>query len=113
MRPEPLRGGLFADDIELGKTLTLLSLNALDKCGSALASADASVYVETLDEMGEEGRGGRKCKRGRTSKMNCSGPQKKGKISGIDTNFGRTSLVVCPSSGLSSFYQGKTAQGTR
>lgn len=33
--------------------------------------------------------------------MNCSGPQKKGKNSGIDTNLERTSLVVCPSSGLS------------
>lgn len=38
--------------------LTLLPLNALDKCGSALASADASVDVETSDEMGEEEGGG-------------------------------------------------------
>ncbi|KAJ6749616.1 hypothetical protein OIU85_000269 [Salix viminalis] len=33
-RPEPLHGGIFADDHGLGKTLTFLSLIALDKVGN-------------------------------------------------------------------------------
>ncbi|KAJ4829461.1 hypothetical protein Tsubulata_015716 [Turnera subulata] len=32
-RPEPLRGGILAEDMGMGKTQTFLSLIALDKCG--------------------------------------------------------------------------------
>ncbi|KAK3028003.1 LOW QUALITY PROTEIN: hypothetical protein RJ639_039093, partial [Escallonia herrerae] len=49
-RPEPMRGGILADDMELGKTLMLLSLIALDKCGS-LESVDVSENGEIHDDI--------------------------------------------------------------
>ena len=39
-RPEPLRGGIFADVMGLGKSLTLLSLIDYDKYGNVLSSTN-------------------------------------------------------------------------
>ncbi|KAB5519294.1 hypothetical protein DKX38_023613 [Salix brachista] len=48
-RPEPLHGGIFADDHGLGKTLTLLSLISFDKVGTLPdESSSALVAKQTL-----------------------------------------------------------------
>ncbi|KAA8514750.1 hypothetical protein F0562_017929 [Nyssa sinensis] len=54
-RPEPLCGGIFADDIGLGKTLTLLSLIAFDKYSSSIDSSNhtSGVNVEKAEEVDE------------------------------------------------------------
>ncbi|KAG5515940.1 hypothetical protein RHGRI_036842 [Rhododendron griersonianum] len=61
-RPQPIRGGIFADDMGLCKTLTLLSLIAFDRYGSGSvipSSIDGGgVNVEQCEEIGEGNDGG-------------------------------------------------------
>ncbi|PIN25011.1 Helicase-like transcription factor HLTF/DNA helicase RAD5, DEAD-box superfamily [Handroanthus impetiginosus] len=53
LRPEPIKGGIFADDTESGKTLTLLSLIAYDKwtySGHSSGNVDAEINEEQDEE---------------------------------------------------------------
>ncbi|GAB2267116.1 hypothetical protein Dimus_002101 [Dionaea muscipula] len=117
-RPEPLRGGIFADDMGMGKTLTLLSLIAFDKCGAPASSVagDGDKNVEGIDEEevdGDESLGRtRKAKRGRQSKKPGATMRKKHRseeehdnavvCSGVKGKS-RTTLVVCPPSVFSTW----------
>ncbi|XP_020592871.1 putative SWI/SNF-related matrix-associated actin-dependent regulator of chromatin subfamily A member 3-like 1 [Phalaenopsis equestris] len=91
-RPEPLRGGMFADDMGLGKTLTLLSLIASAKAG-------ASVSYAMVDDVGTSS-GTRKRRSGNKRAV---GSRKKLKAD-VDELLGtKTTLVVCPSSVLTTW----------
>ncbi|KAK6942145.1 HIRAN domain [Dillenia turbinata] len=117
-RPEPLRGGIFADDMGMGKTLTLLALVALDKYG------DIRPIKDKADEVGDEGGSlsgavGKRSKKGRVSKASTA--RKKRKIdannlenveletleaqasSSLDVRSSKTTLIVCPPSVFSSW----------
>ncbi|XP_057983425.1 putative SWI/SNF-related matrix-associated actin-dependent regulator of chromatin subfamily A member 3-like 1 [Malania oleifera] len=125
-RPEPLKGGVFADDMGLGKTLTLLSLIAFDKSGSFPPSVGSNgANTANVDEMVAEddklsGFGGKKPKRGRSSKKGTASRKKcklddtnlgdmpRGKPEGLSQIsppvFGRkTTLIVCPPSVFSTW----------
>ncbi|KAJ6864256.1 SWI/SNF-related matrix-associated actin-dependent regulator of chromatin subfamily A member 3-like 1 [Populus alba x Populus x berolinensis] len=101
-KPEPLHGGIFADDYGTGKTLTLLSLIALDKVGNV------------PERTGEEDEGVSVCsgkKRGRVSEMGAGEPKTHTLLdSNIKESSGgmadksssasvsKQTLIVCPSS---------------
>ncbi|GAB2221670.1 hypothetical protein Droror1_Dr00012855 [Drosera rotundifolia] len=122
MRPEPLRGGIFADDMGMGKTLTLLSLIAFDKYGVPMCSVDgdgnanAGKNDEEVDGNESMGRT-KKGKRGRPSKKVLSTTRKKRRIDdetgvshlgqkgqcGTWDGSSKTTLVVCPPSVFSTW----------
>ncbi|KAL9237912.1 hypothetical protein vseg_012405 [Gypsophila vaccaria] len=87
VRPEPLNGGIFADDMGMGKTLTLLSLIAYDKHNGGFGGEREGI---------EDSSGKKSKKRGR--KPSTSVLRKKQKGVAVDDNVGsetRTTLVVC------------------
>ncbi|KAL0910698.1 hypothetical protein M5K25_018779 [Dendrobium thyrsiflorum] len=101
-RPEPLRGGIFADDMGLGKTLTLLSLIASNKPGS-------SVSYTLVDDVGTSS-----ARKHKSSNKRIVSSRKKRKADVDDYNGGlldsrdkvsspKTTLVVCPSSVLTTW----------
>ncbi|XAR69506.1 DNA helicase [Bertholletia excelsa] len=100
-RPEPLRGGIFADDMGMGKTLTLLSLIAFDKCGSAIFSSVADstrVDTEQSEKMGEldnpkVGLGRKKGKRARGREDSSSLKRRKTEDIQLDTMVKWKSVV--------------------
>uniref|UniRef100_A0A7N0TAB6 DNA/RNA helicase protein n=1 Tax=Kalanchoe fedtschenkoi TaxID=63787 RepID=A0A7N0TAB6_KALFE len=113
VRPEPLRGGILADDMGMGKTLTLLSLVAFDKC--FINDGDDKVAQDEV-VMNVNGRKG---KRSRSSQQT-SNSRKKGKrrisvghileneVSSKEEKNSialacKTTLVVCPPSVLSTW----------
>ncbi|KAJ7972091.1 DNA/RNA helicase protein [Quillaja saponaria] len=78
-RPEPLRGGIFADDTGMGKTLTLLSLIACDRYSASSSSTDSgSLDVHKLREISDQGEGFTilGCKRGRVGEMDPAASKK-------------------------------------
>jgi SWI/SNF-related matrix-associated actin-dependent regulator of chromatin subfamily A3 len=101
-KPEPLHGGIFADDYGTGKTLTLLSLIACDKVGNV------------PEGTGEEDEGVSVCsckKRGRVSEKGTGEPNTHTLLdSNIKESSGgmadksssasvaKQTLIVCPSS---------------
>ncbi|KAL9373566.1 hypothetical protein Peur_033186 [Populus x canadensis] len=101
-KPEPLHGGIFADDYGTGKTLTLLSLIAFDKVGNV------------PEGTGEEDEGVSVCsckKRGRVSEKGTGEPNTHTLLdSNIKESSGgmadksssasvaKQTLIVCPSS---------------
>lgn len=98
-RPEPLRGGIFADDMGLGKTLTLLSLIASNKPGT-------SVSYTMVNDVGTSS-GTRKRKSGNKRAVG-SRKKRKADVGGFldskDEVLGpKTTLVVCPSSVLTTW----------
>lgn len=115
-RPEAMCGGIFADDMGMGKTLTLLSLIALDKfspgdsggCSGSGDNAGSSV----VNKGGEESNvfGGKSMKKRKGSKM-LDNVKKKQKVKGglkgeglsVDYVDSRTTLVVCPPSVFSTW----------
>ena len=53
-RPETLQGGIFADDMGMGKTLTLLSLIAANSPGSLVPpyiEIDHDIVESTLEKL--------------------------------------------------------------
>ena len=57
-KPQPLHGGIFADDYGMGKTLTLLSLIAFDKVGNVpevTGGEDEEVSVSSGKKRGRVG----------------------------------------------------------
>ncbi|KAK3028560.1 hypothetical protein RJ639_039082 [Escallonia herrerae] len=123
VRPEPMRGGILADDMGLGKTLMLLSLIALDKCGS-LESVDVSKNGEIHDDIYDcedlvvskrsKSKQGKPCKKTSNSwnkrKIEDSVLDRtvKGKyLGGLDGSSdaleSRTTLIVCPPAVFSSW----------
>ncbi|KAG9157481.1 hypothetical protein Leryth_010319 [Lithospermum erythrorhizon] len=107
--PDPFLGGIFADDMGMGKTLTLLSLIATDKCGFSLHTSldsreDDHPVVRTGKKRGKSGKWG-------------NNVQKKCKLKGIPVDSAekiffrgqseslcsRTTLIVCPTSVLSAW----------
>ncbi|KAK2981077.1 hypothetical protein RJ640_012032, partial [Escallonia rubra] len=122
-RPEPMRGGFLADDMGLGKTLMLLSLIALDKCGS-LEPVDVSKNDEIHDAIDDcedlvvskrsKSKQGKPCKKASNSwnkrKIEDSVLDRtvKGKyLGGLDGSSDalelRTTLIVCPPAVFSSW----------
>jgi len=101
-KPEPLHGGIFADDYGTGKTLTLLSLIAFDKVGNV------------PEGTGEEDEGVSVCsckKRGRVSEKGTGEPNThtlsdsniKESSGGMadkssSASVAKQTLIVCPSS---------------
>lgn len=116
-RPTPLHGGIFADDMGMGKTLTLLSLIALDKCGYGnnllLDGGGSGSNVVDDDEEEFVVYGGKNPKKWRGTKM-VSRIRKRHRGMGNLDNAGhefnlvdgialRTTLVVCPPSVFSTW----------
>ncbi|XP_074379058.1 putative SWI/SNF-related matrix-associated actin-dependent regulator of chromatin subfamily A member 3-like 1 isoform X2 [Apium graveolens] len=118
VRPQPLHGGIFADDMGMGKTLTLLSLIAFDKCGYGNNSLvdDGSGTDVVEDDDDEEfvvygGKNPKKCRgdklvnrirkrhRGRGNLDNAGHNE----FNSIDALVLRTTLVVCPPSVFSTW----------
>ena len=101
-KPEPLHGGIFADDYGTGKTLTLLSLIACDKVGNV------------PEGTGEEDEGVSVCsgkKRGRVSEkgtgepkthtlLDCNIKESSGGMAdkSSSASVAKQTLIVCPSS---------------
>ncbi|KAK1393591.1 putative SWI/SNF-related matrix-associated actin-dependent regulator of chromatin subfamily A member 3-like 1 [Heracleum sosnowskyi] len=117
-RPQPLHGGIFADDMGMGKTLTLLSLIALDQIGYGnnllVHGASESNVVDDDDDDDEfVVYGGKNPKKGRGTKM-VNRIKKRNRSTGnldnarheynlIDAVALRTTLVVCPPSVFSTW----------
>ncbi|KAK2981079.1 hypothetical protein RJ640_012034 [Escallonia rubra] len=122
-RPEPMRGGILADDMGLGKTLMLLSLIALDKCGS-LESVDVSKNGEIHDDIDDcealvvlkrskskQGKPWKKASNSRNKRKiedSVLDRTVKGKYLGrldgsSDALESRTTLIVCPPAVFSSW----------
>ncbi|XP_074354762.1 putative SWI/SNF-related matrix-associated actin-dependent regulator of chromatin subfamily A member 3-like 1 [Apium graveolens] len=125
-RPEAMCGGIFADDMGMGKTLTLLSLIALDKFGSVDSgvcsgrNAGSSVVDKGCEESNVFGGkksnlfGGKNTKKRKGGKMvdNVKKKQKgKGGLKSeglsvdnvVDYVISRSTLVVCPPSVFSTW----------
>ncbi|KAI6694509.1 hypothetical protein NL676_022219 [Syzygium grande] len=93
-RPEPLRGGIFADQSGLGKTLTLLSLIALDKFDVSMAS----VQSDSAKRKGKMGisQSPKKSKTGHSSSSSVT-------LDDETWDGTKSTLVVCPPSALSTW----------
>uniref|UniRef100_A0A162AG17 Uncharacterized protein n=1 Tax=Daucus carota subsp. sativus TaxID=79200 RepID=A0A162AG17_DAUCS len=107
-RPRALRGGILGDDSGMGKTLTLLSLVALDKCsyggGSGSGSGSGSDVVEDGNEEFAIYQG-KDPKRARGSKV-VDKMRKSQRVIGelsIDLVASRTTLVVSSTSVFSTW----------
>ncbi|PON47927.1 Cdk-activating kinase assembly factor [Parasponia andersonii] len=82
IRPEPLRGGILADDVGMGKTLTMISLIAFDKYPGGLRYATSSENV--MEEV---------VKKRKTDKdANLE-----------ESSCRKTTLIVCPPPALSTW----------
>lgn len=113
-RPEAMCGGIFADDMGMGKTLTLLSLIALDKFSSVDSGgcSGSNAGSSVVDKGGEESNvfGGKNTKKRKGGKM-VDNVKKKQKVKGgrkseglsVDNVVSRTTLVVCPPSVFSTW----------
>ncbi|KAK1365977.1 putative SWI/SNF-related matrix-associated actin-dependent regulator of chromatin subfamily A member 3-like 1 [Heracleum sosnowskyi] len=111
-RPEAMCGGIFADDMGMGKTLTLLSLIALDKFGDVDSGSGSNSGSSVVDKGGEEFNlfGGKNIKKRKGTKTvdNVKKKQKvKGGFKSEELSVGdvdsRTTLVVCPPSVFSTW----------
>ncbi|WOH06344.1 hypothetical protein DCAR_0625770 [Daucus carota subsp. sativus] len=111
-RPEAMCGGIFADDMGMGKTLTLLSLIALDKFGLVDSSGASNSGSSVADKGGEEFNvfGGKNSKKRQGTKM-VDNLKKKKKVKSslkneglpVDIVVSRSTLVVCPPSVFSTW----------
>ncbi|GAA0184169.1 hypothetical protein LIER_31458 [Lithospermum erythrorhizon] len=96
-RPGPFRGGIFADDMGMGKTLTLLSLIATDKCGWPSSSS-----VNTWADREPVVWTGNKFKKEQTKRRRIRGYSPiEGPLSGSSRS--RPTLIVCPATVLSAW----------
>ena len=101
-KPEPLHGGIFADDYGMGKTLTLLSLIAFDKVGNVpevTGGEDEEVSVSSgkkRGRVGEKDAGEPKILTLLSSNIKESSGGKAGKSS--SALVAKQTLIVCPSS---------------
>jgi SWI/SNF-related matrix-associated actin-dependent regulator of chromatin subfamily A3 len=100
-RPEPLHGGVFADDYGLGKTLTLLSLIAFDKVGNVTEGTGEEDRLELVSRgknwgrVSEKGTGEQKMHSLLDSNIKESSVRMAGESS--SALVAKKTLVVCPS----------------
>lgn len=100
-RPEPLHGGVFADDYGLGKTLTLLSLIAFDKVGNVTEGTGEEDRLEFVSSgknwgrVSEKGTGEQKMHSLLDSNIKESSARMAGESS--SALVAKKTLVVCPS----------------